>query len=238
MGPLPRQRERVALSVAKGRARAVLTLLLFTLAASAAHAEVIVTVDHNTGEAATPKFHFKNVAPPAADDAASRAKFVLVAGTLARNGAPLEALNDGKLPAVEDEPGANVFFGGDSWGGRFRVDFDRPVDVAQVNTYSWHPDTRAPQIYHLYGSDGSDPHFDAAPSSKLDPRCCGWKLIATVDTRSKEGESGGQYGVSIRDTSGSLGTFRYLLFDVFETESDDPWGNTFYSEIDVIERKP
>src|SRR5205085_1453687 len=28
--------------------------------------------------------------------------------------------------------------------------------------------------------------------------------------------------------------YRYLLFDVSRTEADDPFGNTFYSEIDVI----
>ncbi len=60
-------------------------------------------------------------------------------------------------------------------------------------------------------------------------------MIAFVDTRDPEDE-GGQYGVSIRDFSGTLGAFRYLLFDFFEAENDDPWGNTFYSEIDVIQR--
>jgi hypothetical protein len=32
-----------------------------------------------------------------------------------------------------------------------------------------------------------------------------------------------------------LGTFRYLLFDVHRTESADPFGNTFFSEIDVVD---
>jgi hypothetical protein len=41
--------------------------------------------------------------------------------------------------------------------------------------------------------------------------------------------------VSIADSDGSLGKFRYLLFDIVKTETDDPFGNTFYSEIDVIE---
>jgi len=40
--------------------------------------------------------------------------------------------------------------------------------------------------------------------------------------------------VSISNSAGGvLGTFRYLLFDVSRTESDDPFGNTFFSEIDV-----
>jgi hypothetical protein len=33
-----------------------------------------------------------------------------------------------------------------------------------------------------------------------------------------------------------VGKYRYLLFDIFRTETADPFGNTFYSEIDVIDR--
>src|SRR5262249_8460143 len=62
----------------------------------------------------------------------------------------------------------------------------------------------------------------------------GWKLIAKIDTRPKEGTGGGQYGVSISDPGRALGKYRYLLFDMSRTEEDDPFGNTFYSEIDVV----
>jgi len=72
-----------------------------------------------------------------------------------------------------------------------------------------------------------------------DPTKSGWKLLAVVDTRPKDGtDAGGQYGVSIADTAGAaLGKYRYLLLDCSKTESDDDFGNTFYSEIDVIEQK-
>jgi hypothetical protein len=86
----------------------------------------------------------------------------------------------------------------------------------------------------VYGSRGTGRSFEAAPKSTLDPEALGWKLIAFVDTRDPGGGGGGQYGVRIADEGGILGTWRYLLFDVFETESDDAWGQTFYSEIDVI----
>jgi len=63
----------------------------------------------------------------------------------------------------------------------------------------------------------------------------GWKVIATVDTRSTdEDKDGGQFGVSITDAKRSLGRIRYLLFDFYVTEVADNFGNTFYSEIDVI----
>ncbi|HEV7927669.1 MAG TPA: hypothetical protein VGR14_20120, partial [Verrucomicrobiae bacterium] len=47
-------------------------------------------------------------------------------------------------------------------------------------------------------------------------------------------EPGGQYGVSIRGAAGALGDYRYLLFDCKTTETDDEFGNTFYSEINVL----
>ena len=57
-----------------------------------------------------------------------------------------------------------------------------------------------------------------------------------MDTRPKTGDGGGQYGVSISDTEGTIGKYRYLLFDMSNTETDDDFGNTFYSEIVVIDK--
>jgi len=59
-----------------------------------------------------------------------------------------------------------------------------------------------------------------------------------VDTRQQYGQAGGQYAVSVTGANGILGKYRYLLFDTVASETDDDWGNTFYSEIDVIERGP
>ena len=117
------------------------------------------------------------------------------------------------------------------------MDLGAVTEIAQVNSYSWHSESRAPQVYNLYASDGSDPKFNSRPDANTDPGTCGWKLIATVDTRPKQGVVGGQYGVSITGSTGALGKYRYLLFDCIETETDDPWGNTFYSEINVVAKK-
>jgi hypothetical protein len=57
--------------------------------------------------------------------------------------------------------------------------------------------------------------------------------VTAVDTRNKD-KAGGQHGVSIAGGAGALGKYRHLLFDVLPTEKDDPFGNTFYSEIDVV----
>ncbi len=217
--------------------RLLAILLVTSSAAFSASAAVRITIDHNRGAAATRQFKFARVPSPSKSDAAENAKVTLIAGSVDRSGGDLVALTDGALPVVEDEPGANLFFNSNTWGGRFRIDLGAAVDVAQINTYSWHSDTRAPQLYYVYASDGSDPQFNLAPTTKTAPTLCGWKLLAFVDSRPKEGEAGGQYGVSLDDTTGSLGRYRYLLFDVFESESDDAWGNTFYSEIDVVSRK-
>ena len=205
--------------------------LAFSIAACGA---VKITIDHNTGDAATAQFKFKRVPSPARNNAAAKAKLKLVVGQLAPNGGGLKALTDGLLPEEEDQPHANLFFNDGSDGGRFSMDLSSAIEIMQVNTYSWHSDTRAPQVYNLFASDGTDPKFNPEPDANTDPATCGWKLIATVDTRPKQGDSGGQYGVSVSDSGGSLGKYRYLLFDTIPSEDDDPWGNTFFSEIDVI----
>src|SRR5205085_8043388 len=168
------------------------------------------------------------------DDAAAQAKLTLIDGDIDGNSADLSALTDGRLPSDEDDPGANFFFNAGSSGGRFRMDFGRPIDIAQVNSYSWHPGSRGPQLYKLYAADGSAANFNLDPKRGIDPATRGWKFLATVSTLPQHGDDGGQYGVSVRDPSGSLGKYRYLLFDCYVTEFYDNRGNTFYSEIDVI----
>src|SRR6185312_333393 len=154
------------------------------------------------------------------------------------NGGNLAALTDGKLPDNEDDPEHNFFFSAGGSGGRFCIDLNSTTDIAQVNSYSWHPNTRGPQVYNLYAASGDEPGLNLEPNGRTDPSKVGWKLIAMVDTRTKWGNNGGQYGVNITSARGSsLGKFRYLLFDVVPTEADDPFGHTFFSEIDVVGQK-
>ena len=192
-----------------------------------------VAFEHNSNEAANRDFKFTNIASPVKDDAATNAKLTLIDGELDHGGADLSALIDGRLPRDEDEPAANVVFRAGSSGGRFRMDLGAPIDITRVNTYSWHPSTRGPQLYKLYAADGSDPKLNLDPKRGVDPATCGWKLIALVSTLSDQGEEGGQYAASVS----SVGQHRYLLFDCYVTELHDNWGNTFYSEIDVIAGK-
>jgi hypothetical protein len=205
----------------------------FLWAGLATQAEVRILVDHNSD--GDPQFKFQNAPGPVKHDAADRAnaKFTIVEGESDPNGSNPGAVNDGRLPEEADDPGHNFFFAAGSDGGRLQLDLRSAIDVKQVNTYSWHTDARAPQVYNLYASDSTTGGFNAEPKRGTDPTSCGWKLLAKVDTRTKFGAAGGQYAVSISDESGSLGKYRYFLFDVFKTEDNDGFGHTFFSEIDV-----
>jgi hypothetical protein len=213
----------------------MLVVGLILLPGTAARAEVKVTVESNHDSDATSAFKFKKIPGPVSNDAASKAKFTIVDGNKDANSGELSVTHDGKLPSEEDQPDRNFFFAENEDGGRLSIDLGKAIEVKQVNTYSWHPNTRGPQVYKLYAADGTAKDFDAEPKKDTDPAKCGWKLIATVDTRPADGHNGGQYGVSIADAAGTIGKYRYLLFDISETEKDDAWGNTFYSRINVIE---
>lgn len=211
--------------------------LLFSSVLLATFNQTRILIDHNANDVANQAFKFKRVPSPVKDDLAAKAKLVLIDGEIDGNGADLVAVTDGLLPTDRDEPAANFFFNAGSSGGRFRLDFGRVIDVAQVNSYSWHPNTRGPQIYKLYGSEGTDPEFNPDPNRRIDPTTVGWMLIASVNTSTTHGVDGGQYAVGISSSAGTLGRYRHLMFDCFVTETNDDWGNTFYSEIDVIEKK-
>ena len=130
------------------------TASAFLLAISAAFAETKVVVDYNDTSHASADFKFKTVPAPAKTNAATKANFTIVDGERDENGGDLDALHDGKLPTEEDQPSENFFFNAGTDGGRLLVDLGAALELKQVNTYSWHPGTRGPQVYKLYASDG------------------------------------------------------------------------------------
>ena len=218
--------------------RVLFSVSIVLLASLTTHAQTKITIDHNNGAAINPEFRFKSVPSPSRSDSATNARVMIVDGEADPNSAGVAALTDGLLPNSDDQPRRNFFVTAGSGGARLLMDLGRVTDIAQINSYSWHPGSRAPQLYRVWASDGSDPKFNVRPKANIDPRSCGWKMIATVDTRSNdESKDVGQFGVSVTDASGTLGKFRYLLFDCYVTEVADDFGNTFYSEIDVVAKK-
>lgn len=209
-------------------------LLLGTLLPINGLGDIRVLIERIDTDAATPSFAFKDVPAPRRSDAAEKAVFSLVEGQRDIHGGELAKLNDGRLPVEEDQPTENFFFRAGTSGGRIVADLGSVTTISQINTYSWHPRGRAPQVYRLFASDGRASGFKPDPKWGIDPVTCGWTLVAYVDTRSGDGQGGGQHGVSIRESAGFLGRHRYLLFDIARTSADDPFGQTFLSEIDVI----
>ncbi|MBN2130909.1 MAG: hypothetical protein JW741_15515, partial [Sedimentisphaerales bacterium] len=189
----------------------VITVSAFVvlIAASALSAEIEIVVDHHGDESLASGFAFKNVPAPSQSDAAQKATFTLVDGRRDRNGGDLATLHNGRVPTDEDQPGENFFFAAGTDGGRVLVDLGKPIEIKQINTYSWHPSTRGPQVYTLYASDGKAEGFDPQPKKGTDPQTCGWKLVARVDTRPEGNGGGGQYGVSVCESDGTLGACRY-----------------------------
>ncbi|CAN5302301.1 hypothetical protein BH23VER1_BH23VER1_27990 [soil metagenome] len=210
---------------------------LLALPAGAA-AEAQVEIGHHPTGAG---FALDPVPPPARNDAATGAKFALTAGSRDRNCGDLDVLHDSRLPTNEDQPSANFFFRAGSEGGRIEIDLGSAIEVERVSTYSWHRSSRGPQVYTLFGADGTAPDFKGGTDVASDPTSTGWTRIAQVDTRPPDGDGGGggdgggQYAVAITGGSGALGTFRYLLFAVEPTDTRDAFGHTFFSEIDVID---
>lgn len=216
--------------------QSALTVGILSCLASLAIAEVKVLPEHHDNETAAPGFKFSKVPAPLRSDAAAKATFSIVDGERESNGGDVARLSDGALPSGADQPAANFFFRAGTDGGRIVADLGSVIDIKQVNTYSWHREARGPQVYRLYISDGTAAGFDAKPKRDVDPAKAGWTLVAKVDTRPDGKATGGQYGVAITDDRGSLGKARYALFDINRTEDADGFGNTFFSEIDIIDR--
>ncbi len=118
-------------------------------------AGVTATIEHNEGDKATPAFAFKTIPSPAKDDAAAGATFKIIQGERDTNGGSLDVLHDAKTPSEADQPSANFFFAQDTSGGMIIVDLGSIIAVGQVNTYSWHSGSRAPQLFTLYAGDGT-----------------------------------------------------------------------------------
>src|SRR5947209_4581072 len=147
--------------------------------------------------------------PPSPDNLASRATFAVIDGAAASSQGTggLAVLQDGKLPMKEDVPAQCFFFDGGTIEGRLRVDLGRVARIGEVHTYSWHKESRGPQVYKLYASDGAAANFNPAPKLGVDPATCGWTRVATVDTRPRDADGmpvrgakmGGRYAVNVHD---------------------------------------
>ena len=203
--------------------------------ALAARSEIQVRTEQvNPG---SPAWAFQKIPGPSKSDAAQGCPVVAVGNSFDPVGSDAAALTDGRMPAKANQPRGFTFFANENTnGGRMRLDLGKVLPVAAINTYSWHdhpPDggARGPQVYALYASAAEQP--DAANLAGPD-----WKKIADVDTRPNQsgGDWGGQHGVSIRDTAGLIGHYRWLVWAAERTGSPRTkagYAAPFFCELDV-----
>lgn len=211
-------------------------LFLFAIAVMSfenSHAQVTI-VNERSQESSF--FEFDKIPPPAVDDSAANARWAVARGSLDSNSAPLSVIHDGRIPSSDDSPRENCFFAPGVSNGCIALDLGKSIDISEVVTYSWHAGARGPQVFNLYAStvETVDFKWDQIDEKAIIEKS-GWQRVASIDSRTNR-MIGGQYASAIRDTSGSLGTFRYLLFEVQPTETTDAFGNTFFCEIDVVEK--
>ncbi len=128
-------------------------------------------------------------------------------------------LNDGKLSENDDDTKNSTWF--DQHEARFVLDLGSEIAVGRVDTYSWHVTNRSPQDFILWGATG-----DKRPDPTLVNPAVGWVKLGTVN--SKKLGDGGKHGTSVLNANGSLGNYRWLLW---QSKSR----GVFFSEIAVYE---
>ncbi len=191
--------------------------------ASALLADVSITTEQQTFGSG---FAFKNIPAPATNDLGSLAKWQIISGQPDRNGGGLAAMNDGKVPAGDDEPRANFFFSAGSGGGLVHVDLGKAVDLKRITSYSRHFKNRGPQVYDLFASLS-----EKKPANATDLETKAWTKLGSIDTRNEDRAMGGRHAASF---TGKIGRFRQLVFAIKPTEKQTPFGLTFFSEIDIV----
>jgi putative heme-binding domain-containing protein len=137
-------------------------------------------------------------------------------------GKELPRLTAAELPQNDDDVDRNTWFEGGE--AHILLDLQQPVEVARINTYTWHRQERAQQGYTLWGSAA-----DAAPAfptgAGADPAKAGWTQIARVDTAGLK--EGGKHGSCVSAVSGALGRYRFVLMQNHKA-------GAFLSRIDVF----
>ncbi|MGD1978852.1 MAG: basic secretory protein-like protein [Akkermansiaceae bacterium] len=173
-------------------------------------------------------FAFETIPAPAINDLGGKARWSVIGGQADRNGGALKCLYDGKVPSGDDQPRENFFFSAGSNGGLIHVDFGETVELERITTFSRHFKNRGPQVYTLYGTKS-----DQKPDARAELTGKGWKKIAEVDTRRPGQPMGGRHGANL---TGDFGQIRQLVFEIKPTERKTPFGLTFLSEIDLVQR--
>ncbi len=208
--------------------------------------QIVTLIESGDG---TPGFHFPTIPAPTSTDLADHSRGtarIHSFGVLEAQSGVAEVLLNGKGQTDSDNPNESFYFEQNTTGS-IVLDLGRRTAITMINTYSWHQSDRvwyetdkcferAPQKYVLYGFEGDEMPAVTAPFTEF-----GWVRIAQVNTddffhTQSDALRPPQQASSIRAGQGSLGTYRFLLWDVrpsigFENKAEH---NTFYGEFDVF----
>ena len=119
-------------------------------------------------------------------------------------GETLPRLNDGRLATNDEDAQAGVWF--EENDARFVLDLGQTIDLGRVDTWSWHKSNRAPMDFILWAATG-----DKMPDARVVNPSAGWVKLAHASSVSL-GE-GGKHALSVLNTTGSLGTYRWLMWE-------------------------
>jgi hypothetical protein len=121
------------------------TATALILAAAPAPAEVTVTSERRASAYPTDgTFLFTDVPSNSSTDLANGRTFTVLAGTQHASG-PISNLTNGKAQTNQDSV-AESFFANGTDNIRIQLDLGSATQLAQINSYSWHANARAPQV--------------------------------------------------------------------------------------------
>jgi hypothetical protein len=205
----------------------------------------IVTTGRNQSGTATDWTFSSGIPGPSASDYADQNAGNGAVFSLAQGGyefAPafgydaITAMNNGSAqPSSFDQSGQIILV---TNGSRLLLDLNTPagawVNVSQIGSFSLHANSRTAQEYQVWGSNAA-----TVPVTSGSLTAAGWNTVgpyvdtSEIDTALPSAYSDRHHGVRITDSTGSLGNYRYLLFEIF-TPTPHGYSPTEYSEFDVF----
>ncbi|MEE2886565.1 MAG: hypothetical protein VX951_03950 [Planctomycetota bacterium] len=211
----------------------VLASLAILLPSVSAQVLVTTEVDYGSDRETNGTFVFATVPSNSSTDLANGLTFKVLAGSPHGASGPISVLTDGSAQKNWDSVPESFFTTDDTTHIRIQVQFASVYDIGQINTFSWHRNSRSRQQYRVYTAlapSNNAPDFtaaafqDDAALAKL-----GYTAVASVDTGS---HSGGQAGASI---DGKIGLSVYVLFDIQPHYLSGVQRSTFHGEIDIVD---
>lgn len=175
-------------------------------------------------------YAFTTLPNPSNTDLAQGKTVTLAAGAgYGSPSGPLSVLTDGNVNVGQGNFN-NTFVFADNTNSRIVLDLSAAVPVTGISTFAWEGDARVSQTYRLYAAaapTNTNPSFTAAAfQNDAALSALGYTALGTA---ADPNTASGQHTANFTDSSGTLGTYRYLLFD---------WTNTSngraVAEIDVV----